>query len=91
MQDFPETIGYELFLETLQVKTFHKSSDYLKIFCEAYKEKVLEDLCLREATLLIDEYMMFFQCFDNLAKLDLSHCKLGNKHEYLNFIGKMKR
>ena len=91
LHGFPETIGRELFQEALQVKTFHKNSDYLKIFCEAYENLVLEDLCLREAATLIDKYINYFQCFNNLTKLDLSHCRLGSKHEYLTFIGKMKR
>ena len=90
LHDFPETIGHELFQEALQVNTFHKNSDYLKIFCEAYENLVLKDLCLREATTLINKYMNYFQCFNNLTMLDLSHCRLGNKHEYLTFIGKMK-
>ncbi|XP_028412986.1 leucine-rich repeat-containing protein 42-like [Dendronephthya gigantea] len=90
LDDFPETIGHELFLEALQVESFHKNPAYLKIFCEAYKELVLKDLCLKEETILIDEFLPYFLCFNNLLKLDLSHCRLGNKHEYLNFIGRMK-
>lgn len=91
LNDFPDSIGHEIFLEALQLKKLDGKSEMLKIFCDAYKELVLSELCLKESALLINEYLQHFQCFNSLAKLDLSHCRLGNKHEYLTFIGKMER
>ena len=91
LYDFPEIIGHELFLEALQSQSFHKNSKYLKIFCEAYNDLVLKHLCLRQSSILIEEHLEYFRCFHSLTKLDLSHCRLGDAHEYLNFIGQMKR
>ena len=80
-----------MFFEAWRVKAFQKNSDYLKIFCEAYKELVLKDLGLSQERTLINTYINYLQCFNNLTELNLSHCKLGSKHEYLTFMGKMKR
>lgn len=89
--DFPDVIGNDLFVEALQIQVFHKKPKYLNIFCVAYRSLVLKHLALRHSTVMINENLKFLQCFNSLTKLDLGHCRLGDSHEYLQWIGKMKR
>lgn len=88
--DFPDVIGNDLFVEALQIQVFHKKPKYLNIFCVAYRSLVLKHLALRHSTVMINENLKFLQCFNSLTKLDLGHCRLGDSHEYLQWIGKMK-
>ncbi|XP_046844313.1 leucine-rich repeat-containing protein 42-like isoform X2 [Xenia sp. Carnegie-2017] len=90
LEHFPEIIGFQLFLEAIREKSFHKDSNNLKIFCLAYKDLILKQLSLQESAVLINEYIHYFECFEHLHSLNLSHCRLGDSHQYLTFTGQIK-
>ncbi|KAM3914673.1 leucine-rich repeat-containing protein 42 [Leptodactylus fuscus] len=86
---FPEQVAEKLFTAAEAREQFcHPKSGLvaLRKFTEAYGELVLSSLCLRDKYLLVSEKLEEIRSFHGLHSLDLSYCKLGDKHELLGHL-----
>ncbi|XP_078529576.1 leucine-rich repeat-containing protein 42 [Lissotriton helveticus] len=87
--DFPEQIAETLFSAAEGRQKFVEpvtGLGALQKFTEAYGNKVLSSLCLRNRHLVVSEKLEEIQSFRKLTCLDLSFCKLGDGHELLEHL-----
>ncbi|XP_069088741.1 leucine-rich repeat-containing protein 42 [Pleurodeles waltl] len=87
--DFPEQIAEPLFSAAEGRQKFIEpvtGLGALRKFTEAYGNKVLSSLCLRNRHLVVSERLEEIQSFRELTCLDLSFCKLGDGHELLEHL-----
>ncbi|XP_075038231.1 leucine-rich repeat-containing protein 42 [Mixophyes fleayi] len=86
---FPEQIAEKLFTAAEARQQFCKPNSglvALRKFTEAYGDLMLSSLCLRGKHLLVSEKLEAITSFHGLHRLDLSCCKLGDEHEFLEHI-----
>ncbi|XP_028667068.2 leucine-rich repeat-containing protein 42 isoform X3 [Erpetoichthys calabaricus] len=86
---FPEQVAKKLFFAVEERQKFvdpNVATKALCLFNEAYGELMLKSLCLRNGYLLLSEKLQEIKSFQGLSCLDLSCCKLGDDHDFLDHL-----
>ncbi|KAG2461841.1 LRC42 protein, partial [Polypterus senegalus] len=86
---FPEQVAKKLFFAVEERQKFvdpNVATKALYLFNEAYGELMLKSLCLRNGYLLLSEKLQEIKSFQGLSCLDLSSCKLGDDHDFLDHL-----
>lgn len=92
----PELIGEELFCEVVKFGLVDKPSStcrrILKVFCDAYKNAVADELSFSSKGLNLDFCFEALTSFQHLSKLDLTGCKLwAVEEECMTFLAHLSQ
>jgi hypothetical protein len=93
--NFPDTVGTVIFDSILADEILHLANDdqcarILQTFDKAYEQQLMEELKVTDH-LALENHLSAVCCFHFLAKLDISGCHVGDKHDILQHIGQLKR
>lgn len=86
---FPEQVGNRLFAAAEEKQIFTNpdiAPRALQLFNDAYRERVLSSLSLRNRFALLAERICEIKTFHSLKSLDLFGCRLGDSHDMFQHL-----
>ena len=82
-ETFPEEVAKQIWDVTFRKRGYHVNTKCLKLLSTAYPEEFLPSLKVRNLITLNEFDDRFFALIENVTRLDLSHCHMGDQHEVL--------